>query len=100
MEVPGLVVELELQLPVYTTAIITLNPSCISNLCHSVKQHQMLNPLSKARIKPISSQTLDQVFNLLSHNGNSLSNGKGSQAPSGYHGDERDVQRRVWLGRS
>ena len=43
MEVPGPRVELELQLPVYTTAMATLHPS------RSLQQHQILNPLSEAR---------------------------------------------------
>ena len=49
MEVPGLGVELELQLPVYTTAIATLDLSHMYNLCPSLQQRQILNPLSKAR---------------------------------------------------
>ena len=44
MEVPGLVVKPELQLPVYTTATATLESSCICNL----GQHQILNPLTEA----------------------------------------------------
>ena len=47
MEVPSLGVEVELQLPAYTTA--TPDPSLICNLCHSLQQHWILNPLSKAR---------------------------------------------------
>ena len=49
MEVPGLGVELELQLPAYTTAKATADPSCICHLHHSLRQHQILNPLSEAR---------------------------------------------------
>ena len=41
MEVPELGDELELQLPVYATAMC--------NLCHSLRQHQILNPLSEAK---------------------------------------------------
>ena len=37
----------ELQLPAYTTA--TPDPSGIGDLCHSVRQHQVLNQLAKAR---------------------------------------------------
>ena len=49
MEVPRLGVELRLQLPAYATARTTLDPSLICNLRWSLWQHQMLNPLSKAR---------------------------------------------------
>ena len=49
MEVPRLGVESELQLLAYTTAIATLDPSCVCNLHHSSWQHWILNPLSKAR---------------------------------------------------
>ena len=46
---PWLGVELELQLPAYTTATATCDPSCVFDLHHSSRQHQILNPLSKAR---------------------------------------------------
>ena len=49
MEVPGLGVELELQLPVYTTATATQDLSRICNLHHSLWQYRILNSLSKAR---------------------------------------------------
>ena len=49
MEVPGLGVELELQLPAYTTARATQDLSRICDLHHSSQQRQLLNPLSKAR---------------------------------------------------
>ena len=49
MEVPMLGVKLELQLPPYTTAIATPDLSHICNLCHSLRQHWILNPLSEAR---------------------------------------------------
>ena len=39
----------ELQLPAYTTATATPDPSCTCDVCHSLWQHQVLNPLSKAR---------------------------------------------------
>ena len=42
-EVPRLGVELELQLPAYTTATATRDPSCIC------KPHRILNPPSEAR---------------------------------------------------
>ena len=47
MEVLGLGVELELQLPAYTTA--REDPSRVFDLHHSSWQHQILSPLSEAR---------------------------------------------------
>ena len=47
IEVPRLEVKKELSPLAYTTA--TSDPSCISNLHHSSRQHQTLNPLSEAR---------------------------------------------------
>ena len=49
MEVPGLQVELELQLQAYDTAIATPDPSCIYDLYHRLQQHWILNPLREAR---------------------------------------------------
>ena len=49
MEVSRLGVESELQLPAYTTATATPDPSHICDLCHSLWQCQILNPLRKAR---------------------------------------------------
>ena len=49
MEVPRLGVQSELQLPAYTTATATPDPSCIFNLHHSSRQCQILNLLSGAR---------------------------------------------------
>ena len=49
MEISSLGVKSELQLPAYATATETPDPSCIHDLCHSSWQHQILNPLSKAR---------------------------------------------------
>ena len=49
MEVPRLEAELELQLPAYTTAAATRDPSLICDLHHSSWQHRILNPLSKAK---------------------------------------------------
>ena len=49
MEVPRLGVKSELQLPAYTTATATQDPSQVCNLRHSSLQHQILNPLNKAR---------------------------------------------------
>ena len=53
MEVPGLRLESELQLPAYATATatatVTPDPSRICNLWQSLWQSGILNPLSKAR---------------------------------------------------
>ena len=49
MEVPTLEVKLDLQLPAYTTAIATQDPSCICDLHHSSLQRRIPNPLSEAR---------------------------------------------------
>ena len=49
VEVPRLGVESELQLPVYTTATATQDPSRVFDLHHSSRQYQILNPLSEAR---------------------------------------------------
>ena len=49
VEVPRLGIESELQLPTYTTATATQDPSCVCDLHHSSQQHWILNPLSKAR---------------------------------------------------
>ena len=49
MEFPRLGVEIELQLPAYTTAIATQDPSHVCDLPHSSQQHQILNPLCEAR---------------------------------------------------
>ena len=46
MEVPRLGVQSELQLPAYTTATATPDPSHICALHHSSQQCQVLNPLS------------------------------------------------------
>ena len=49
MGAPRLEVELELQLPAYTTAIATWDPSHVCDLYHSSQQCWILNPISKAR---------------------------------------------------
>ena len=49
MEVPSLGVELELQLPAYTTATAKRNPSLICELHHSSRQCWILNPLRGMR---------------------------------------------------
>ena len=49
MEVARLAAELELQLPAYTTATATRDPSRVCDLHRSSWQRRILNPLSKAR---------------------------------------------------
>ena len=49
MEIPTLVVKLELQLLAYATAIATPDPSHICNLYHSLWQCWILNPLREAK---------------------------------------------------
>ena len=49
MEVPRLGVQLELQLPAYTTARATQDPSHVFDPHHSSWQPRILNPLNKAR---------------------------------------------------
>ena len=49
MEVPRLGVELELQLPAYTTATATRDLSCICDLHHSSQQCWIPHSLSEAR---------------------------------------------------
>ena len=71
MKVLKLGVKSELQLLAYatTTAIATPDPSCICDLHHSSLQHQILNPLSKARDQICILKDTSWVLNLLSHNG-------------------------------
>ena len=71
MEVPRLGVESELQLPAYTTATATQDPSCIFDLPHSSRQRQVLNPVSKVRDQTCSLMDTSQVCYLLNHSGNS-----------------------------
>ena len=49
IEVPRLRVELEPQLPAFTTATATQDPSCVCDLHYSSQQGRILNPLSEAR---------------------------------------------------
>ena len=56
MEVPRLVVKMELQLLAYVTATATKDPSCVCKLHHSSWQCRILNLLSEAR---------DQTYNLI-----------------------------------
>ena len=67
MEVPRLGAESELQLSAYTTATAMLYPSNICDLYHSLKQCQILNPLSKARDRAYILMDTSRIHNLLSH---------------------------------
>ena len=69
MEVPRLGVESELQLPAYTTATATPDPSHVFNIHHCSQQHQILNLLSKARDQTRILMDTIRIFNPLSHNG-------------------------------
>ena len=71
MGVPTLGVESALQLPTYTTAKATLDPSCNRDLNHSFWQFHIFNPLSKARDRTRILMDTSQVLNPLNHNGNS-----------------------------
>jgi len=62
MEVPRLGVKLQLQLLAYTTVTAMLDLSCICDPCCSLWQHQILNPLSEARIEPASSGVLGRFL--------------------------------------
>ena len=62
MEVPRLGVELEVQLPAYTTATAMPDPSHVCNLHHSLWQYWILNPLSEARDRTLIHMDTSQVF--------------------------------------
>ena len=49
MEVPRLGVKSELQLQACTTVTATPDLSFICNLCYSLQQYQILNPVNKTR---------------------------------------------------
>jgi len=71
MEVPRLGVKSELQLPAYTTATATPDPSRIFDLRHSSWQCCIFNPLSEPRGGTCILMDTGGVLNLLGHNGNS-----------------------------
>ena len=54
MEIPGLGVESELQLPAYTAATATPDPKRIFDLHHHSGQRWILNHLVRPRMKPVS----------------------------------------------
>ena len=62
MEVPRLGVKLELQLPVYTRATATPDPSRIFDLHHSSQQCRILNPLSMARDRTLNLMVSSQIL--------------------------------------
>ena len=61
MEVPGLEVKLELQLPVYTTATATWDLSFVCDLHHSSQQGRIPDPLSKARDQTLILMDTSQI---------------------------------------
>ena len=71
MAVPRLGVESELQLQAYTTATAMPALSHTCDLCRSLWQHQILNPLSEAKDRTHILMDMSQVLNPLSHNRNS-----------------------------
>ena len=73
MEVPRLGVEWELQLPAYTTATATQDPSRVCSLHHSSRQRRILNPRSKARDRTCNFMVPSRIHQPLSHDGNSSS---------------------------
>ena len=71
IEVPSLGIKSELQLPVYTRATATPDPSRVCDLHHSSWQRQILNPLSEARDRTCVLMDTSRLLNPLSHNRNS-----------------------------
>ena len=72
MEVLGLGVRSELQLPAYASATAAPDLSCICDLCCSLWQHWILNSLGKTREQTCILMDTTQVLNPLSHSRNSL----------------------------
>ena len=70
LEVPRLGVKLELQLPVTATATAKWDPGCVRDLEHSSWQHQILNPLSKARDWTCILMDPSRVHNVVRHHRN------------------------------
>ena len=70
IEVPRLGVQLELQLPAYTTATATRDPSRICDPHHSSGQHWILTPLSEARDRTHVLMDASRVHKPLSQDGN------------------------------
>ena len=72
MDVLGLAVGSELQLPAYSRATVAGDPSRVCDLHHSSQQRQSLNPRSEARDGTHILMDTSQVLNSLSHGGNSI----------------------------
>ena len=72
MKVPRLGVQLELQLPAYTIATATPDPSHVCGLHHSSWQCQIFNPLSESRDWTCVLMDTGRGSFPLSHNENSL----------------------------
>ena len=70
MEIPGLGVKLELQLPACATTTAMRDLTFVCNPRHSLWQHLILNPLSEARDQTLILMATSWVLNPLSHNGN------------------------------
>ena len=68
MEIPGLGVELELQLPTLSTDTTMWDLSHICHLCCNLQQCQILNLLREARDQACILMDTGQVLNLLNHN--------------------------------
>ena len=71
MEVPRLGVKSEVQLQAYTTATAMGDPSRICNLCCTLQQGGIPNPLSEVRDWTHIFMDSSWILNPLSHNGNS-----------------------------
>ena len=71
MDVPRVGVESELELPAYTTATVTPDPSHVCNLHHGSWQCWILNALSEARDRTCILMDASWVCYLPSHGRNS-----------------------------
>ena len=71
VEVPRPAAKLGLQLLAYVTATAMLELSCVCELCYSLQQSWILNPLSKGRNQTHVLMDTSWVLNPLNHNGNS-----------------------------
>ena len=61
MEVPRPRFELEPRAEAYATDTATPDPSSIYDLCHTLGQHQILNPLSKAKDRTCNSMVPSRI---------------------------------------
>ena len=74
MKVLRLGVESEMQLLAYTTAIAAPDPTCICDLCNSLQQCWIFNPMSEYKNQTSILMDTSQIHNPLSHSGNSRTN--------------------------